>query len=99
TRSSLLDEFLEHTLAQVPKNGPWRFIGILWQCSFNLGINMPSNHKQIGKTIIVEIDDACSPAHVTSFNSNARGPSSILEICFSVVVIKDVCIVREVRFE
>src|ERR1700687_3760520 len=99
TRTSLLDEFLERTLAQVPINGARCFIGVLWQCSFNLGINMAGNHKEVRKTVVVEIDDACSPAHVTSFNSKARGPGSVLEICFSVVVVKDVGVVRKVRLE
>src|SRR6266576_1609120 len=94
-----LDELFEHALAQVPKNGARCFIGVLWQCSFHLGVNMPGNHKQVGKTIVVEIHDACSPAHVTSFNSKARGPGSVLEICFSVVVIEDVGVVCKVRLE
>src|ERR1700722_4492867 len=60
---------------------------------------MACNHEEIWKTVVVEVNDACSPAHVTSFNAQARGPGSVLEIRFPVVVIKDVGIVREVRLE
>src|SRR5258708_28367963 len=99
TRTSLLDEFFENALAQVPKNDPRCFIGVLRQYSFNLGVNMAGNHKEVCKAVVVEVNDACSPADVTSFNSKARGSGSVLEISLPVVVIKDVGVVCEVRFE
>ncbi len=60
---------------------------------------MAGNHKEVWKTVVVEVDDACSPAHITSFNSNPRRPRSVLEISFPVVVIKDVGVICEVRLE
>jgi hypothetical protein len=53
SRTGLLDEFFEHTFAQVPKNDPRCFIGVLRQYSFNLGVNMAGSHKEVGKTVVV----------------------------------------------
>src|SRR5260370_11422462 len=52
-RTSLLDEFFEHTFAQVPKNDSRCFIGVLRQYSFNLGVNMAGNHKEVWKAVVV----------------------------------------------
>ena len=60
---------------------------------------MASNHKEIRKAIVVEIDDAGSPADETSFNSKARGPGCIFKISFAVVVIQNVGVIGKMRFE
>src|SRR6266478_3919618 len=72
TRARRLNEFFENAFAQVSKDGARCFVGVLRQRSFHLGVNMPGNHKEVWKTVVVEVDDACSPADVTSFNSKAR---------------------------
>src|SRR5258708_36670141 len=60
---------------------------------------MARNDEQVGEAIVIEIDDARAPADPASFNAQVRGPSSVLEICFTVVVIEDVSVIGEVGLE
>ena len=60
---------------------------------------MAGNHEQIWKTVIVEVHDASSPADVSCFNPQMRGPRGILKVPLPVVAIKDVGVVRKMRLE
>src|SRR5205823_4142382 len=99
TRTRLPDEFFENAFAQVPKDDAWCLIGVLRQRSFHLRVNMACNHEEIWKTVIVEVHDASSPAYVSCFNPETRGPRGILKVPLPVVAIKDVGVVRKMRLE
>ena len=95
----LPDEFFKNAFAQIPKQSARGFIGILRQGSFHLRVNMAGNHEEVWKTIVVQINDACSPTDVSGFDPNARGSRNVIEITLPIVVVKDVGVVQKMRFE
>src|SRR6266568_7283769 len=98
-RSCIFDEFFKDAVAQMSKNGARCFVGILRESSFHLRVNMAGHHEKIWKTIIVQIDNARSPTDVSGFDSNARGSRRIIEITFSIIVVKNVGVIQKMRLE
>jgi len=73
-RTCLLDELFENPAAQIPKDNARCFEGVLCQGSFDLRVNVAGNHEDVWKTVVVEVDDADAPAHVTCFHPIREAP-------------------------
>ena len=72
---------------------------VLGQCALHLRVNVAGNHEEVWKPIVIEVDDSCSPTHVTGFHTKTRGPRGVLKVALPIVVIKDVSVVRKMCFE
>jgi hypothetical protein len=57
------------------------------------------SEKEIGKTVVIEIRDGRSPADKAVLDTKTRAQSFIAKVAFSVVVVEDLSIAPEMRFE
>src|SRR4029077_4272006 len=95
----LLPQLLEGTIAQGPKDGARRLVCVLRQLALDFRVDVAGHHEDIGVTVVVEIDDAGSPADVARFHGNASRAGHIVKISFPVVVVEAVGIFGEVGLE
>ena len=72
TWASLLNKLFEHAFAQVSEDRARGFVGVLGKRSFDLRIHVASDHKEVRKTIVVKVDNSCSPTNVARFHSQTR---------------------------
>ena len=57
---------------------------------------MTCGHKQVWIAVVIQINNPCTPAHVTSLDAEARGRCGVLKVGLSIVAIKNVPIVSKV---
>ncbi len=62
--SRFIDQFLKPAAPKIAEHEPRRFPRIVRQLLLNAGIHVSGDQKQIGKTIIVQVDNARSPSDV-----------------------------------
>src|SRR5262249_10908181 len=87
TGPSWFTQFFESSVAQVPKQRPRRLVGILRQLAFDLRIYVAGNHEYVRIAVVVEIDDARSPADVAGFNRDPGSPRYVVEVPLAYIVI------------
>src|SRR6267378_4193654 len=59
----------------------------------------PRGHEEVGKSIVVEVHDSCSPANVAIFGSHMCGHRGVLKLSLAVVVKEPPGVIREVGLE
>ena len=96
TRASLFHQFFEGPIAEVPKYSARCLVRVLWQLALDLRVNVTRDHEQIGIAVVIEVDNSGSPTDVARFYPDAGGTGDVVEIAFSVIVVKAVGVVGEV---
>src|SRR5260370_1023706 len=95
TWTSLSPQFLKGAIAQIPKNCPRSFVGVLRQLALDFGVNVPCSHEQIRVAIVIEGGDARSPTDIASLNCHVRRTGYIVKTSLSVITVEAVGIIGE----
>src|SRR5690242_17896360 len=98
-RSRFIDQFFEPAVAEISKYQPRGAERILRNCLLDLRIYAPGDHKNIGKPVVIEINDPRSPRHKSRFDSDARANCAVLEKTFAIVLVQNAGIVRQMGLE
>src|SRR6476660_10465528 len=70
-----------------------------WKLFLNLWVNTSSRDENIRKTIVIEVNNSCSPTHITGFDTDSGADGEIIVVPFSVVAVEDIRVVGKVCFE
>ncbi len=94
-----LDQLLEAAVAQIAKHQPRRSERIGGQRSLHFRVHAAGHEEQVGKPVVVQIDDARAPADEPRLHADARADREIVEVALAVVAVQDVGVVGEMRLE
>src|SRR6185437_254511 len=98
-RSRAVDQLLKFPIPERTEKNTRGLERIAGQLRFDLWINIAGDEKQIRVAVVVEVLHARAPADVARLDAEAAVGGHVLEGAFAVVVIEDVRVVGEVRFE
>src|SRR5450432_449264 len=97
--AAFVDQFLESPAAEIAENQARRLERISGDAALHFGVDASGDHEQVGKSIVVEIDDARSPPNVPGLDAEPRADSHVVEVTLPVVQIEHTRIVGEMRLE
>ncbi len=88
TRPSFVDEFFEAAIAQVAEDDAGRFVVLVLGFFLDLVVHTAGHDEDVGQTIVIEVDDAGTPAGKASFYSNLCAEGHVCEASMTVVAVE-----------
>src|SRR5439155_14848094 len=78
---------------------PGRPERIRWQRPLHCRIHAAGHNEHVRQTVVVQIDDARSPADESRLYADASANGEIIEVAFAIVAVQDVGVGGEMGFE
>jgi hypothetical protein len=82
-RASFVEYASKCAVAAIAEEDSRAFVGKFRINSFDLGVDVASDPKDVRAAVVVEVDDAGSPTDVVALNSDARGLGPILKLAIA----------------
>src|SRR5438034_4419816 len=98
-RAGFADQLFKYALPQVSENRARSLVRVLGELLLDLRVNMAGRHEQVRIAVVIQINNPRAPTHVTRLDPQARGRGGVLKVRLSIVTIKNVPIIGEVRLE
>ena len=77
--SSLLDQLFEFAVAQVAVDYSRRLVLVARNHGFQFRVNVAGHQEQVGQSVVVQVDDAVTPAHETLTGQRRMDAIAILD--------------------
>ena len=99
TGPGFVDELLEPAVAKISEHEPRRPKRIGRKLLLDFRIDAAGDEKKVGQAVVVQIDDARPPSHVSCLDAKSGADRDVVEVAVAVVPIQHVGVVGEVGLE
>src|SRR5436190_21353918 len=97
--SGFLQKFLKTAIPEIAEEKPLAPEGVFGEVLLEFSVDVARHDEEVGQPMVIEIHDACSPAHKSIFDTETRPAGGVFTSSLTEDVVEIGGVIHETRFE